>query len=335
MGNKQSSQSAVTQTSNQLVINQTDIDIVNQQMNNVIVNTIVTNAQSCSATINNNQNIILKGLSGTDINITTNQTQQAVLDFKCVNASTVTNDSSISMLLQIVQNLQQTNTTDILTKLNAAAASSAQSQFQPTFASNTKSNSNLTQSANYQSFSQTHMALTNLITNTISHTFTTNNVSNCLTSAIQNQTVEVYDIKAQKTINAVISQDQGVQLITNCVNTSGVASKMTNGIASELGLTIQNTNATSTNTGMEGTSESSALQKGILESVGTLVQNIGTAIGNLLSGLLGFTIAGIAAPFVISFLCICLCLFCCLISVMKPSSSGSGSGSGSNIADID
>jgi len=293
MGN--SSSSSVSNINNTLIVNKNDIDIVNKNLTNQIANTVINNAKKCSGNINQLQSVKFNGgVYAGDFNLNVDQKQQAALTFSCVNADQTRADIANTMMQEMLSSIENSNSSEIISKLNAQAAVSQQNGFLSTaFGNSTNSDSNNTVNFTQTNTNNTH--LQNIIENSIVNNFTTNNISECISQVNNNQVVGVQNMVIGGNVTAVIKQDQAASLFSECVQTADVGQKITNSVMSAVGVKAENTSNTIAKTEMK--SESAATQTNS-----------------------GLDFAASLAPFLASFggpiiSCIICCVVCCIICV--------------------
>jgi hypothetical protein len=293
MGGSQSS-SSVKQENNQMIINKQSVSVINKQINNFVANAIVYEAKMCSASIFQNQKIIIKNLKATgDINIGVEQEQAGILNFDCIQASTVRNDIANQMIHQMMASIESSNSADVLNKLNAIAGSKAESQFSPNPFQSSSSSSNVEQIQNFKSETNLNKNLENVVKNAVAANFTSQNVQSCKSQVVANQSVEVLNAQTNAKITVAIHQQQAIQLVTKCVQTANIGNSVTNNILGTLGVKTSDKTSTEIEASSSGSAESSALNKGIFESLGSIFSGLFAPLLGLFSGLLN----GLLGPF--------------------------------------
>jgi hypothetical protein len=299
MGGSQST-STVKQENNQMIINKQSVSVINKQINNFIANAIVYEAKACSSSLFQNQRVIIKNLKAAgDINIGVEQTQGALVDFNCLQTSTVRNDIANQMIHEMMANLESSNSANVLNKLNAIAGSKAESQFTPNPFQSSSSNSNVQQIQNFKSETNLNKNIENVVKNSVAANFTSTNIDTCKASVIANQSIEVINAQTNAKITIAIQQQQAIQIITKCVQTADIGNQITNDILGTLGVKTADSTSTEVESSFSGSAESSALNKGVFESLGSFIGGIFAPLLGLLSGLFSGLLgpfAGILAP---------------------------------------
>jgi hypothetical protein len=297
-----SSKSTVYQESNQLIVNKSDIDLLNKTMNQLQVDTIMKDAQKCSAGIAQDQLIELSNVETTGkISIGASQKQSANLTFSCVNQSKVRNDIVSKMINNIMEKLETNADTDILNKMAQVARTKATSGAisPPWGKADTKSD--LTQKFNTTSVTDVRKNLKNIVENAVSSTFTVDNVKSCIASANNTQVQRYRNLKGES-LDFFPSQEQAATVIADCINASDVSNKITSGLTKYLDIQVRDDTSTKSKTEGEQKAETEAKKKGVIDEtgdavasaakgvgdgIGTAAKGIGDGIGNIFRGLFG------------------------------------------------
>jgi len=270
-----SSKSIIKQESDQLVTNTTNVNAINKAINDFVVNAIIEEAKECSASIFQSQKVILVGLRAQgDISIGVEQKQASVLNFNCIQASQVRNDIANQLVQQMISNLESTNTVDVLNKLDAAAASKAENQFTLNPFASSDAQSQVEQIHNFRSSTNTNKNIENVIKNSIEANFTSRNVETCKSSVVASQSVEVRDAVTSAKITVAIQQEQATNILVKCVQTSDIANQITSDILNYLDVKTTDKSNISVEDDFRATAESSSLNKGIFESLGSFVSSV-------------------------------------------------------------
>lgn len=299
-----SEQKAITTNVNkQLVINQSTIDLTNEQNNTAVANTIVNNASRQTAQIVQSQKMTFSKLHAKgDITISgASQKQEAAITFKSLNINDTTNDASNAMLTSMFENLKQKVDSDVLTKMLANAESKVKvgALQMPGWASTQTTTSNISDT---ELKNTTDYKLKNIISNTIVNNFTTNNVTDCISSVTNSQNILVSDLKSSDgsiTLTA-FSQEQSGKLLAECIAKNGVSNKILTNLQNIFGVTITDDKKTTSTTEQTGVSTSSTETVGLLDSVGNMLSSV---FGSVFTGY-----ATIGAISLVSSICCCCCI---------------------------
>lgn len=297
------SKTKINVENNVLTIDKQTVNLTNEQINNLIVNTTVSLASSCSGGVINKQELNIKGLTaGEDINLDTNQSISSILDFSCVNESAVKDSTSAEMINSLMAGLQSDTNQESLAKLSAAAKTDNTSGFMsgllnaPT---NSKTNVNLKN--NYQAVSDKTKNIVNRVANSLQKNFNQEDIKTCSAKMVNDQKQDIENLKAGRNIKGVFKQDIASKVFTECLNKSGTANIITQNLLSDFNVKVKDTTTQKSVAEMEAKSETKSTSSGPFESIfGDIFSKLGLPIG-----------AGIASS-VLSVLC-CFAIICLII----------------------
>jgi hypothetical protein len=287
MGNKQSSESLVKNISNQLYVNKSTINQLNEQINDVVANTIVKNAMNSGGAIINKQELKFKNLKAKgDIEIGgVSQKQQAAVTFSAMNKTTARNDAATEFIQKALADLKNNVSQDILTKMNATAEAKLESGFlsQAPLSSATSKSETINES-NITSITENTKNISNILKNQVQNNFTTDTVTSCITNINNSQLFEVQDVASDEgTIRILnISQDQSVTAISKCSSISDSTNKIIANTLNALDVKVDETNSVVTKTEATGKATASTITKGPLDF-----------LSDLMSGWMSFIVIGI------------------------------------------
>ena len=218
-------------------------------------------------------------------------------------------------------------------KLEAMAKSKSENQFSINPFAKSTSNSDVEQIQNFRSVTENHKNIENLIKNSVEANFTSNTVQSCIAKVSNSQSVEAIDIRSGGTIAVVIDQKQGSTLLTKCVNDTSVGNSIVNDVTSYLDIVTKDDTDVTLETEFDGGAESESKNKGIFESIGSMIESIGTAIGNIFGGLFSM-LGSFGMPCIAS--CVLSCICCIVILFMGIGFKALGSmGSSGSIGSSD
>lgn len=314
MGNKPSSTSTVNQNYETNIVNKSDIEVMNKQLNNFASETIMDSAKACSASISQLQDISFAGMKvAGDLNIgKVEQNQDSAISFSCVQSDKVRNDVAQGFVTDMMSQLENNYDANIVDKMAAAADAEGSSSFGSTGGPDVDSTVNM--DYKYNSRTETSKKISNVVQNEVNNTFKNSTVSECLASAKQNQKIsfENVDVGGDATIEA-LSQSQAVEVVANCSQISDATSTITNNVASSLGLEVKETSTTTKETDMTGEATSVSSAGGIGDLLGGCCAPCGCG------GIEGFfsVCCGII---------LCLMLLMVVVKFVLPMMSNSGGG---------
>jgi CRISPR/Cas system-associated protein endoribonuclease Cas2 len=294
MGSTQSSTSKVANVSNQLYVNKSTIDQVNQQLNTVIANTIVKNAMESGGSIINQQELSFTGLSAQgDVDIGgISQKQVAALTFSTMNQTQARNDAALSFIQSALDSLKNNVSADILNQMEANADSSVQSGFLSQMpVSTTKSSSEVTNSSNLSVVTENVRNINNVLQNRVENNFVTETVTSCLAKINNSQIFRVQDVTSSngniRILN--VTQDQAATAISQCGSVVDATNKIINDTLNALDIKVDDTNTVVAKTDQTGTTTSKTESSGIFESLSKIF-SLDSLVGLLLLGIVGFIV---------------------------------------------
>lgn len=306
------STSSVENINNQLIVNQSTIELMNQQNNSAVANTIIKNASNNTASIIQSQKLTIKNIKAKgDINLSNlSQLQQASLSFQGLNISQTTNDSSnamlSSMMASLKSNIDNTTLAQMLANADAQVKSGAL-----TIPGYNASDSSTTNISNTEIQNISNQKLQNIINNSITNNFTSDTVNNCISTVANNQEIQIGDlVSSDGSVNiSAIDQNQAATAMVSCINQSGVSNKIMNDMANAFGIQIQEDKKNTATTEQTGTATATTETKGLLDGLAELLSSL---FGGLLSG----TASIVAVSSLLSLSCCCCCIILIVIIFM-------------------
>ena len=309
-----SSSSTSNQKYNTNIVNITDTNILNKSVNNFTANTVVSKASECSASISQLQTVDLSGMKiGGDLNIgEVDQSQSSAMTFDCLQVDTFQNDIANGVMSSYMDSLKNGFSSDTLDKMDATAGASAKGSFGSTGQVNTKSNTNV--DYNFNSKNETHTNIQKVVENAIQNNLSMESVKKCIAQVKSSQVVTAAGTEVTGSVNiGAIRQNQAATLMAECTQKQDDGNKITNAIAQELGVTIDNTNSVKKSTSISTSATAESVNNGAGEALGSVFAGIGSMFGNIFGGIFGAQFATMSAPS--SFCCICCCMFLIILGV--------------------
>ncbi|VBB18284.1 hypothetical protein YASMINEVIRUS_747 [Yasminevirus sp. GU-2018] len=280
-----SSKSTVNISNNVLMVDKNAITISNKQINDLIVNTIVNNAQTCSGSVFSQQDIVMKSVySKGDFAPQINMKSKVYLDLKCVNVADVRDMTSTQMISDLMAGLQSNTNQEALAKMGAIAKSESSSGFLSIMSAPSNSDSNVNLTNRYTMLKDYQKNIVNSVSNTLTKTFTTNTVANCIASAVAQQNVQMVGIQTEGAFKPVISMDSATSVLSSCINQNGVANVITQDLVNKFGIQTIDTTKQEASSDQTGGAEASAKVGGLEDLFSS--QNLLILLG----GLAGLTV---------------------------------------------
>lgn len=323
LGGKSKSKLKITQEADYNVVNRNEVNIAVNDLNQLIQETFVRNAQSCAATVSQSQdvelgNIVAAGGAKVDIGGIT-MDQNAKLNFECVQANTLRADIGNEIVSKFMSDLQTNTSNDMLAKLDSTAKQKSESGAIPLLTSPAKTKAEQTQTINFQSTTENYKNIEKNLQNVVQNTVTQETVSDCLAQLVQRQSVKIGNIIATDLGSEInlggITLNQTLESVSNCMQTNDLSNKIISTMLDSMDIRTVDT----TETTMAGSAASDITQEAISKGP---IGEIGEAFGNIFGGLftalglgaMGPAIGGVSS--VISSLCCCLLLILIIVMVM-------------------
>lgn len=285
MGNTES-QTSIKQVNDNLTVNQNSYQSDIQQINKQVSETTIESAKSCSASLNNNQAIVVKGLTVKgDLNLSSKQTARAAVTFSCVNGTDIRQKAGSNMIANILDNIADKNDTEILQKLDANAKAAAEQQFGGIGQAKTGINTDTTNIN--KTINSSYVNIKKLVQNVVENKFQAKTVDACISEVKNNQEIAAVDITVGGKADIVFEQDAAAELVTSCIQNSSIGTDVLSTVASELGVKIDRENRNVTTQENKTSAESTAKNKGVFEGAGSAVESIGKAYSGVITSILG------------------------------------------------
>jgi hypothetical protein len=307
-----SSSSTVNQKYDTTIVNKSDINVLNENINNFVANTVVNQASDCSASISQLQTIDLSGMDVEgDLEIgEVSQSQKSNITFDCVQVSKFQNNIASGVLSEFSNAMKNSYTAETLDKLEAVAKSEGSGGFGTT--GKVSSNSKVNVDYQYTNITDTRKNLQNVVKNAITNNMSMNDTQSCVAKVAAAQKFTLADSKVRGSVRiGAIKQDQASTLMAKCMQEKGNANKITNSVASALGVKIDETNSVKKITEISSSASSTAKNSGFFQS-------IGEGIGSIFSGLFGGLFGGLGGPISISS-SVCCCIIIMIVAIFFAS----------------
>jgi hypothetical protein len=321
-----SSKSSAELTSKSVVVNQTDMNIFNSNVNTVTTNSIIENAKNCSVAINQNQAIAVGDLNvGAGSNTSISQDQIANLDFTCLQKDEVQMNVINAMVDSIQSQLTNNANSDILNKLKATAEAKTQNEFQLFPWGGGSSDSSVKQKVENYVTNNSNTTIKNMVENATFANFKNSNISTCIAQIMQNQQQNYGKIVTGEDSTLVLSQSQKVNAVIDCIQQAEIATKVLSDIAKFAGTELEVKNTTVTKSEMVGAAKAEMEQKGIGSALSQVISSIGQAYSNVIGAIFGgvggiFSFGGGGSSGTLFSIICCCC--CCLLLIMLVGGGG-------------
>lgn len=270
MGNSGSTSTSSTKIVNDVVMgNKETLNMVNEQINNLVVNSMQKQAKSCKGTVENNQNIEIIGIkTNGPIKNTVTQNSKAFLNFGCVNGTKIKDEVSSSMLLDLVAGMKSSTDQNVAAKLDAASKSDAKSELSiPLFTAPSSSDSQTSIQNSYKLMNEKERNIVNKVASSIQKNFSAETLDECIASVKNSQSVKIKNLESNDIIENLVSQDAAAEAAISCVNNSDIGNKITSGIVTDLQIQTDDTTKATATTDAKAASASTATSAGLSDIV--------------------------------------------------------------------
>jgi len=327
------SKTSVTTENDTTIVNRSDINILNQNLNSVTANVVQNTDQTCESRVNLSNVIDFTGAEiGGDFNIGTDTngqdcqvdlTTNAAITFQCVNASEMVNDIGSKMIDEMMNKIEQSSTTDALTKMQNQADSQAKTGTLGIGFSGSSSNS--TSINKFKQVNDNRKSIQNVVGTSVANNLTENKVAKCISSVSAKQGISSTGAKISGNVNICnYKSDVVADLFVSCLNEDQTTSKITDDIVKNLGVKVNEDSQNKLSTDQTNQASSSATVSGIDSIFGSLGSAFLTPFALPLSGLSLFLCC----------CCCCILLILIIVGVFMASNSESGKQLTSTAADI-
>lgn len=302
-----SSSSSVTQNINNFTVNQSTLDIFNEQVNKSVTNTIIKNAQAIDASSSQDQNLKIGNVTavgkGSKIDITSEDLQDSNISVQALQQSIQQTDLQQTLSSAITANLQNGIQQSALNKLvSAGLASQKNGMFGSIANPFSNTNSSVNTNINNTAFNQTNTQLKNIVDNVTKQYTDMSSTKQCYLNNVQSANTEIGNITALAgaEIGLSLTSTQMSKSFLKCTQINQQTTSVIDQLKASMGLKVVNDIKSTTETESTATSKSELTNKGL----GSVI----TAIGNAISGIIGAY-----GKIVIGIVIACLVL-CCLSS---------------------
>jgi hypothetical protein len=297
MGNQQSSESAITNINNQLYVNKSTINQVNQQLNQVIANSVVKSAMDSGGDIINKQEMLFSDLKAQgDVDIGgISQKQVAAITFSAMNQTQARNDAAAQFIQNTLTDLQNNTSQNILTTMEGTADAKVTSGFlSSTPLSQTTSKAEAVNVSSVTAITDNVKNISNILQNSVENNFTTETLTTCILKLSNSQMFKVQDVESTTGTIRIqnITQDQAATAIAQCQSITDATNKIVNDTLNALDVKVDETNSVQSTTTQTGNASSTTTANGFFESLGQLF-NLGSLLSYIVIGIIILIVVGV------------------------------------------
>lgn len=306
------SKNIVKSVNNLNVVNRTDIDIINKQLFETSVESIINVCNSHASIVSGTNEIALAKLKTKgDLNISTTQTNYAKVQFTSEIITEIQNKISTNLAIEIISGIQQNVDQDILSEMVTKATENIKKGW-PDIPSGKSDYSEASSENNTDIKNETEITLENIVEICLKFTMKTENINECITNLNLMNKFSIFEADVGRDGNISLNQSNEIESITNCITSTTVISELINNLSTVTGVTIvedvKQSGSSSTKTEANKTVE----EQGIGGAVAEAAEGIGSGVRNVVSGI-GDAIGNVfgSAQYIISAIGLSIC--CILI----------------------
>jgi hypothetical protein len=227
------------------IINNNTLEVINQNINEYVVNTIVKNAGSCSSSAGTYNEMIIGNveLGGKDniINVKSESLQDIELTLNCLQQSIQQTEIGKDIATSIMNQLMEHIDNDIMTKLINSSSPKYSKEPSNPFAP-TRNNIAIT-STDYQE-TDTTRKLSNLVVNRVSSNLNVSDIKNCFLRSSQSISQKIGDMQVygeENRINIKMTGKQVIKSFATCKQLTEQTSYVMTQILTDLGVEVSDT----------------------------------------------------------------------------------------------
>jgi hypothetical protein len=300
------------------VVNRTAVDILNKNIFNASVSTLVNNAQECSNSTDLNAECDVKDSTfDGDFTLDSSQVNKAKINFSCVQESKAAADMSTSMMQELTSQLKTMNGADLDSVMKAATESQQKTGAATLGYSGSSNKTNMDKETNITN--EVTSNVESVFEQNLNNNFTQETVSKCINKTEASLSTNVEGVKARNA-NIKCNQTNDIEAISNCKQLADAVSKTVNETINKLGLEVEAENVAKSKTSAESTTKSEQINTGLLQDAGGLV--------GAFTGLFAAYGLATAAPFIGACCLCCCCIIIIMVIVMAGAKSMGSSGEG-------
>lgn len=319
--------SSVATTVKNYNVNKSDLEVLNQQVNAFVSNSVTKGAASCAASsssyVENTMGDISVVGKNNKAKISIGTDQDTKLSLQCIQQSIQQTNIGNEMAQSIMNNLTQSVSNEAVTKLmQEAEAKNELGAGAPPWGS---ASSDINVNVETTNISDTSRKLSNLISNSVANNVSNEDIKECFmktAAAISNKVGNINIIGEGNELEFNMTSKQISESLATCQQLTEQTSAVTNSIATALGLAVVDDTKTKTST--ESTSKASA--SNVVKGVDAVIAAYGAAIAGVIGaagGLLGFGMFGAMGASLAPSSSISSCICCCvMLMLLKKMGSG-------------
>jgi len=242
------------------------MNLLNKQINTAIAKTTIDNSAACKSSINQLQIIDISGCKiGGNIDISKSSLNQtATVDFKCIQVSDIQNTVAQEIMGEIMGKIKSGLDSESLNNMVSYAESEAKTGFLSAPWGGSDSTSVAKNTYNLDVTNDNTTDIQNIVKNSINVEFNVNDVQECINEIEQKQALLAKNCETGGDLKINnIEFNQGVASTAECLQSKGIAQKITNTAGTVLGVEIEAETKSEAQVDQSAKAESKSLNAGI------------------------------------------------------------------------
>ena len=290
---------------NQKILTKTNFDSITKILNNSVINSTVNNASKCSGELKQEQIFDMSDMKiDGDLSLDIIQKQLMAINFDCINLLSIKNNIVNDLFNKIFETISKLYTKDVITDIDQDLKNKIESGALNLSINDNNINKNIKIDQTIDS--QNNTSISNVIENIIKTTLDMENVQNCISNNKQSQMINMKNVTVNGKAYLVIRQIQAADLISKCVISSDFASDITTKIIDVMDIDVKDEDEIDTEVDISDKIDQDTTSKNILDSIGTVFNDI-------FGGIFG----GSSSTKIFSILCIICVIIIALFTVYK------------------
>lgn len=269
MGGSQSATASVTQENNIITVNKSTVDLLSQMINKTTSDTIVNQAQICSASSNTTLKTLFQNLHAQgDIIIDNTMNSKVTLDISCINSSTISTAVSSNVSSDVSAQIDTVFKNMAQQAAAGQASTSSSTGFNPFAAMmNNASSSDIKQFNTATTTNDAKTSVTSIIQNITATTFTTNVMNELKANVATEMSAEYSNMYAGGNINITSLMDSVQNIIAKQVTDMGIGNTISSKLVQTFGVAVKTAATTETVQTSKAEASAVAASKGLLEGL--------------------------------------------------------------------
>lgn len=269
-----SSSSTVNNKYSSDIINKSDLEVLNKNVNDFQTNTIVNQASNCSAGLAASNSVAVIGSTARNIEISDiDQTNSGTVSFDCVQQNSYANEVTSGIATTYLSELNNAFATDVLDKIDSTTAANASSGFLSTGSADSSSRVNT--DYRFNNVTDTRKNIQNVVENSIRNNLSLNDTQDCVTTLKTSNSVGVLDVDAEEDIKIRgLNQINSAAILSKCLQKKNNSNRITNNILTDLGIRVSEESTVKKIGDLSSSASSVAVVTGPLQDLGALLSGL-------------------------------------------------------------